>query len=98
MGTHYWFGFEIKCSIRKRTLKGSFLYEVDMVERFLEADDPVLEKVLQWTVQRDAADIQQLLAWLPNAANRRDRRALFERAQALMSELKSAMNELDQLS
>ena len=69
-----------------------------MVERFLEADDPVLEEVLQWTVQRDAADIQQLLEWLPNAANRRDQCALFERAQALMRELNAAMNELDQLS
>ena len=65
-----------------------------MVDRFLEADDPVLDQVLQWTVERDAADIQQLLAWLPNAANRRDQRALFERARALMRELEAAMDEL----
>ena len=68
-----------------------------MVERFLDADDPVLEQVLQWTVKRDAADVQQLLEWLPNAANRRDQRALFERAQDLMRELSTAMDELDQL-
>jgi len=68
-----------------------------MVERFLEADDPVLEKVLRWTVERDAADIQQLLEWLPNAANRRDQRALLIRAKALMSELENAMNELNRL-
>ena len=30
--------------------------------------------------------------------NRRDQRALFERAQALMRELNAAMNELDRLS
>jgi len=68
-----------------------------MVERFLEADDPILEKVLRWTVERDAADIQQLLEWLPNAANRRDQRALLIRAKALMSELENAMNELNRL-
>ena len=68
-----------------------------MVERFLEADDPVLEQVLKWTVKRDAADIRQLLEWLPNAANQRDQRALLNRAQALMTELESAMNELKQL-
>jgi hypothetical protein len=68
-----------------------------MVERFLEADDPVLEQVLKWTVERDAADIRQLLEWLPNAANRRDQRALLNRARALMSELEGAMNELNQL-
>ncbi len=68
-----------------------------MVERFLEADDPVLEQVLKWTVERDAADIRQLLEWLPNAANQRDQRALLSRAQALMGELESAMNEFKQL-
>ena len=68
-----------------------------MVERFLEADDPVLEQVLRWTVERDAADIRQLLEWLPNAANRRAQRALLNRAQALMAELESAMNDLNEL-
>jgi DNA-binding ferritin-like protein (Dps family) len=38
-----------------------------------------------------------LLEWLPNAANKRDQRALLNRAQALMAELESAMNELKQL-
>ena len=98
MVIHCWFVYATKCLIPKRTLKGCCLCEGRMVERFLEADDPVLEEVLQWTVKRDAADVQQLLEWLPNAANRRDQRALFERAQALMRELNAAMNELDQLS
>ncbi len=79
-------------------MKGCSLFVGCMVERFLEADDPVLEEVLQWTVKRDAADIQQLLEWLPNAANRRDQKALFNRAQELMCELEAAMNELNQLS
>ena len=92
-----WFVFGIKCSNLERTVKGCCLCQGCMVERFLDADDPVLEQVLQWTVKRDAADIQQLLEWLPNAANRRDQRALFERAQDLMRELSTAMDELDQL-
>ena len=61
----------------------------------LEADDPVLEQVLKWTVERDAADVCQLLEWLPNAANRRDQRALLDRARTLMDELENAMKELD---
>ena len=68
-----------------------------MAERFLPTEDPVLEQVLKWTVERDAADIRQLLEWLPNAANRRDQRALLGRAQSLMAELEAAMNELNQL-
>ena len=68
-----------------------------MVERFLEADDPVLEQVLKWTVERDAADIRQLFEWLPNAANQRDQRAMLSRPQALMAELESAMHALKQL-
>ena len=98
MEIRYWFEFAIKYSIDERTLKGRCLCEDGMVERFLDAEDPVLEQVLQWTVRRDAADIQQLLEWLPNAANRRDQRALFERAQSLMRELNAAMKELEQLN
>ena len=65
-----------------------------MVERFLEADDPVLEAVLEWTVKRDAADVQQLMEWLPEASNQRDRVALLRRAQALMGELDGALHQL----
>ncbi len=65
-----------------------------MVERFLEADDPVLEAVMVWTVKRDAADVQQLMEWLPEASNQRDKVALLRRAQALMSELDGALHQL----
>lgn len=68
-----------------------------MVERFLEADDPVLEQVLEWTVRRDAADARQLLEWLPEAASRRDQRALLTRARALLAELEGAMEALAEL-
>ena len=97
MGIHSWVEFATKCSVPKRRLKVCRRCVNCMVERFLEADDPVLEQVLRWTVERDAADIRQLLEWLPNAANRRDQRALLNRAQALMAELESAMNDLNEL-
>lgn len=93
----YWLVFVTKCFNPKRRLKVCLCPVEDMVERFLEANDPVLEQVLKWTVERDAADIRQLLEWLPNAANRRDQRALLNRAQSLMAELEGAMNELAQL-
>ena len=32
-----------------------------MVERLLPAEDPVLENVLKWTVERDAKDVRRLL-------------------------------------
>lgn len=66
----------------------------DMVEKFLEADDPVLERVLEWTVIRDAADVGQLMEWLPTAASQRDKMALLQRAQALMKELDGALHQL----
>ena len=91
----FWLEFATKCSFHKRILKGCLCPVWYMVERFLEADDPVLEQVLKWTVERDAADVCQLLEWLPNAANRRDQRALLDRARALMDELENAMNELN---
>lgn len=69
-------------------------FRVDMVEKFLEADDPVLERVLEWTVARDAADVKQLMEWLPVAASRRDQRALLGRAQSLILELEGALDEL----
>ena len=96
-GIRYWGEFGIKCLNPKRRLKVCRCCVDCMVERFLEANDPVLEQVLKWTVERDAADIRQLLEWLPNAANRRDQRALLNRAQSLMTELENAMNELNEL-
>ena len=68
-----------------------------MVEKFLEADDPVLERVLEWTVVRDAADVRQLMEWLPDAASQRDKQALLKRAQALMAELEGALHQLAEM-
>ena len=68
-----------------------------MAERLLPADDPVLENVLRWTVERDAKDVRRLLEWLPEARSSRERKALLHRVRGLLSELEAALDELDSL-
>lgn len=68
-----------------------------MSERFLPTEDPVMEAVLQWTVERDAKDVRRLLEWLPEARSSRERQALMDRVRSLLSELEEAMNKLDAL-
>ena len=68
-----------------------------MTERLLPADDPVLEEVLEWTIKRDAQDIDQLMGWLREAKVRRDRQMLVDRALDLMEEIHHAMGRLDDL-
>ena len=68
-----------------------------MAERFLPTEDPVIESVLQWTVDRDAKDVRRLLEWLPEARSSRERKALLERVRSLLKELEDALNELDEL-
>jgi|TARA_X000001036_G_C20527033_1_gene744606 hypothetical protein len=68
-----------------------------MSERFLPTEDPVMEAVLQWTVERDAKDVRRLLEWLPEARSSRERQALMERVRSLLSELEEAMDKLDAL-
>jgi len=67
---------------------------VDMVERFLSADDPVLEDVLNWTVERDAADMAKLLQWLPSARSIREQRVLMAKVKSLSLELELAMEKM----
>lgn len=66
----------------------------DVVERFLPADDPVLEEVLIWTINRDSLDMRRLLEWLPQAQSVRERRVLLERVDLLSKELEQAVNKL----
>ena len=68
-----------------------------MSERFLLSDDPVLEAVYQWTVERDAQDVRRLLEWLPEARSSRERRALLERVRSLLAELERALDGLDEM-
>ncbi|MDP6870447.1 MAG: hypothetical protein QGI21_06730 [Candidatus Poseidoniaceae archaeon] len=68
-----------------------------MSDRFLPADDPVLEEVLAWTVERDALDIRRLLEWLPQARSSKERRALLSRVHDLLGEVELALNGLDSM-
>ena len=68
-----------------------------MAERFLPTEDPVMEAVLQWTVERDAKDVRRLLEWLPEARSSRERKALMERVLILIEELEDALNKLYEL-
>ena len=68
-----------------------------MTERLRPAEDPVLENVLKWTVDRDARDVRRLLEWLPEARSSRERKALLERVRSLLEELESALDKLDEM-
>ena len=68
-----------------------------MGERFLPTEDPVLENVLKWTIERDALDVRRLLEWLPEARSSRERKALLQRVRGLLNELESALNAIDEL-
>ena len=68
-----------------------------MVNRLLPSDDPVAEQVLEWTIQRDAHDIRQLMRWMETKRSRRDRSVLLNRALDLMDEIQHAMRRLDEL-
>ena len=68
-----------------------------MVNRLLPSDDPVAEQVLEWTIQRDAHDIRQLMRWMETKRSRKDRSVLLNRALDLMGEMQHAMRRLDEL-
>ncbi|MBT4070727.1 MAG: hypothetical protein HOL72_04220 [Euryarchaeota archaeon] len=68
-----------------------------MATRFLPTDDPVLESVLKWTVERDSKDVRRLLEWLPEARSTRERQALLQRVRGLLAELEIALEGLDEL-
>ncbi len=68
-----------------------------MSTRLLPSDDPVAEQVLEWTIQRDAHDITQLMRWMEATDVRRDRQVLLNRALDLMDEIQHALRRLDEL-
>ncbi|MEC7720603.1 MAG: hypothetical protein VYC60_01750 [Candidatus Thermoplasmatota archaeon] len=68
-----------------------------MSNRLLPSDDPVAEQVLEWTIQRDAQDIRQLMRWMETKRSRKDRAALLNRSLDLMDELQHALRRLDEL-
>ncbi len=68
-----------------------------MSNRLLPSDDPVAEQVLEWTIQRDARDIRQLMRWMETKRSRKDRAALLNRSLDLMDEIQHALRRLDEL-
>ena len=70
---------------------------LSMSERLLPSDDPVAEQVLEWTIQRDSADIRQLMRWVERSDGRKERLTLLARAAELMEEIRYAMQRLDDL-
>jgi hypothetical protein len=78
-------------------LLGGHGYPPNMGQRFLPADDPVLEDVLNWTVERDAMDIRRLLEWLPQARSSKERRALLSRVHELLTEVEVSLDGLERL-
>ena len=68
-----------------------------MSERLLPSDEPVAEQVLEWTIQRDSADIRQLMRWVEKSDGRKERLTLLSRAAELMEEIRYAMQRLDDL-
>tara|TARA_B100001123_G_C15013407_1_gene908485 strand:- start:87 stop:290 length:204 start_codon:yes stop_codon:yes gene_type:complete len=65
--------------------------------RFLEPEDPIALAALQYLLERDAKDIKKLLEWLPSAQTKRDRLAILERANSLMTELEYAIQRISEV-
>ncbi|DAC14477.1 MAG: hypothetical protein ACJZ56_08835 [Candidatus Thalassarchaeaceae archaeon] len=68
-----------------------------MSERLLPSDDPIAEEVLEWTIEKDARDIAQIMHWLEQTNGRRDRMVLMSRAKDLIDEMLHAIGRLDEL-
>ncbi|MBE39300.1 MAG: hypothetical protein CMB07_04840 [Euryarchaeota archaeon] len=68
-----------------------------MSERLLPSDDPIAEEVLEWTIEKDARDIAQIMHWLEQTNGRRDRMVLMSRAKDLIDEMLHAIRRLDEL-
>tara|TARA_X000001036_G_scaffold338910_1_gene318005 strand:+ start:8311 stop:8520 length:210 start_codon:yes stop_codon:yes gene_type:complete len=66
-------------------------------DRLLPSDDPIAEEVLEWTIEKDARDIAQIMHWLEQTNGRRDRMVLMSRAKDLIDEMLHAIRRLDEL-
>jgi|TARA_B100001094_G_scaffold172480_1_gene166816 hypothetical protein len=65
--------------------------------RLLPSDDPIAEEVLEWTIEKDARDIAQIMHWLEQTNGRRDRMVLMSRAKDLIDEMLHSIRRLDEL-
>ncbi len=61
------------------------------------ANEPIVEKVLEWTITRDAEDIGVLMQWISEATKKRERETLIERTRELLAEIEHATRRLDEM-
>ena len=68
-----------------------------MTGRLLPSDDPISEKVLEWTIKQNSKDISQLMICLKDSNGRKEQQILLKRALELMDETQYALQRLDEL-
>jgi len=68
-----------------------------MNNSIVPADEPIVEKVLEWTIARDAEDIGILMQWIATANKKRERETLIERTRELLAEIEHATRRLDEM-
>ncbi|MBA45064.1 MAG: hypothetical protein CMB31_00555 [Euryarchaeota archaeon] len=61
------------------------------------ANDPIVERVLEWTIARDAEDIGILMQWIAKSSKKRERETLIERTRELLAEIEHATRRLDEM-
>ena len=61
------------------------------------AVEPIVEKVLEWTITRDSEDIAILMKWISEADKKRERETLIERTRELLAEIEHATRRLDEM-
>ncbi len=61
------------------------------------ANDPIVERVLEWTIARDADDIGILMQWIAKSSKKRERETLIERTRELLAEIEHATRRLDEM-
>jgi len=83
--------------LRSRRTDVYGLFRIIMSGRLLPSDDPVSERVLEWTIRQNSRDISQLMRWLEESRGRRERQILLKRAVNLMDETQYALERLDEL-
>ncbi|MFQ3321710.1 MAG: hypothetical protein ACKVHF_00220 [Candidatus Poseidoniales archaeon] len=68
-----------------------------MTGRLLPSDDPISERVLEWTIKQNSTDVSQLMRWLKESNGRKEQQILLKRALELMDETQYALQRLDEL-
>ena len=54
-----------------------------MKEPIVPADEPIVERVLEWTIARDSEDIGILMKWIGDANKKRERERIKRERKSL---------------